>query len=270
MPPAIAGPIIRPRLNDAELRATALVSVSRPTISLTNACRAGVSNAAAVPKTKAMHVDVPRLGDAGDGEDAEHRGGRRHDDLRHHHHRALGEAIGDHAGDRREQQDRQELQPGRQAEGAGAAGEGEHEPVLGDALHPRARCWRPASRRRTAGSCGSAARRTWTSRFAGHAVEKWRDRAQQVDVRRVEVGEVQGQPGVAAPAVLVEHCPGLSVRPTTTWRPSVSWAARVTRPASWRQLTVRVIDGGLTFSIAASSPMVRLPYGRACRARRAG
>ena len=53
-PPATAGPIIRPRLNEAELRATALVSVSRPTISLTNAWRAGVSNAAAVPNAKAM------------------------------------------------------------------------------------------------------------------------------------------------------------------------------------------------------------------------
>ena len=53
-PPATAGPIIRPRLNEAELRATALVSLSRPTISLTNACRAGASNAAPVPKAKAI------------------------------------------------------------------------------------------------------------------------------------------------------------------------------------------------------------------------
>ena len=53
-PPATAGPIIRPRLNEAELRATALVSVLAATISLTNACRAGASNAAAVPKAKAI------------------------------------------------------------------------------------------------------------------------------------------------------------------------------------------------------------------------
>ena len=39
---------------------------------------------------------------------------------------------------RGEQQDRQELQAGRDAERPGAAGEREDQPVLGDALHPRA------------------------------------------------------------------------------------------------------------------------------------
>ena len=81
-------------------------------------------------------VHMPGLGDSGDRQDTEKGGSRRHGDLRHHHHRSLGEAIGEDTGDRGEQQDRQELQTGRQAEGAGTAGEGEHEPVLGDALHP--------------------------------------------------------------------------------------------------------------------------------------
>jgi hypothetical protein len=51
--PATAGPIIRARLNDAEFRPTALASWSVSTISLTNVCRAGVSNAVAAPKAKA-------------------------------------------------------------------------------------------------------------------------------------------------------------------------------------------------------------------------
>ena len=49
--PASAGPIIRARLNDAELRPTALARSGRSTISLTNAWRAGTSSALAVPKT---------------------------------------------------------------------------------------------------------------------------------------------------------------------------------------------------------------------------
>ena len=52
-------------------------------------------------------------------------------------------------------------------------------------------------------------RRTWISRFAGHAVEKWRDRAEQITFAGFELGEMEGEPGVAAPAVLVEHRPGL-------------------------------------------------------------
>jgi hypothetical protein len=52
-PPAAAGPMIRARLNDAELRPTALETWSGPTISDTNACRLGPSNAVPVPNTKA-------------------------------------------------------------------------------------------------------------------------------------------------------------------------------------------------------------------------
>jgi MFS family permease len=53
MRPATAGPIIRARLNDAELRPTALVRSSGPTISLTNDWRAGASKADPMPNTKA-------------------------------------------------------------------------------------------------------------------------------------------------------------------------------------------------------------------------
>ena len=53
-PPASAGPIMRARLNDAEFSPTALGSWSCPTISFTNACRAGASNAVPMPNTKAI------------------------------------------------------------------------------------------------------------------------------------------------------------------------------------------------------------------------
>ena len=51
--PASAGPIIRARLNAAALSPTALASWSRSTISLTNAWRAGASNAVPVPNRNA-------------------------------------------------------------------------------------------------------------------------------------------------------------------------------------------------------------------------
>ena len=52
--PASAGPTIRAVLKPAELRPTALVTSSGPTISETNAWRAGASNAAPMPKAKAI------------------------------------------------------------------------------------------------------------------------------------------------------------------------------------------------------------------------
>ena len=129
---------MRARLNDAEFRPTALARRSRSTISLTNAWRAGTSNAAPAPNTKAMHVDVPRATDSGDGEHAEQGGGGAHGHLGDDEDAPLRVAVGETPGDGRQQHDRQELEPGGDAEGAGAAGEREHEPVLGDALHPRA------------------------------------------------------------------------------------------------------------------------------------
>ena len=50
-PPAIAGPMIRLVCTTTELSATAFITRSRPTISLTNACRAGLSNARTEPRT---------------------------------------------------------------------------------------------------------------------------------------------------------------------------------------------------------------------------
>ncbi len=44
---------MRAELNDAELRPTALARSSLPTISTTNDCRAGASNAVPMPNTNA-------------------------------------------------------------------------------------------------------------------------------------------------------------------------------------------------------------------------
>ncbi len=52
--PAMAGPRMRAALKAAELRPTALVRSSWPTISETNAWRAGPSNAAPMPKRNAI------------------------------------------------------------------------------------------------------------------------------------------------------------------------------------------------------------------------
>ncbi len=54
--PATAGPAVRATLNIVELRAMALVRSSLPTISTTNACRAGTSSARPTPKMKASAI----------------------------------------------------------------------------------------------------------------------------------------------------------------------------------------------------------------------
>ena len=51
--PAIAGPTMRAPLNIAELNATALLMSSRPTISIENAWRTGMSTAFATPSRTA-------------------------------------------------------------------------------------------------------------------------------------------------------------------------------------------------------------------------
>ena len=52
--PATPGPMSRPRLNDAELSATAFASFSLGTISETNAWRVGLSMAVVMPWRRAM------------------------------------------------------------------------------------------------------------------------------------------------------------------------------------------------------------------------
>ena len=67
------GPMMRPALNDAELRPTALGRSSALTSSQTNDCRTGASKAVADAEEQRDHVDVPLLGEAGHREDAEQR-----------------------------------------------------------------------------------------------------------------------------------------------------------------------------------------------------
>ena len=104
-------------LNDAELRPTALVRSSGPTISLTNDWRAGASKADAdaedeAPARRRARSARRRSRRAAPSSSAVH-GHARLGDLQQP---PLGEAVGDQAGVRREQQDRQELQAGGDAE----------------------------------------------------------------------------------------------------------------------------------------------------------
>ncbi len=91
------------------------------------------------PEHEGQDVDVPDLHRAGDRQDAQHHRGGGHADVRHLEQAALGDPVGDDAGERRQQQDREELQPGRDADrGRAVGGQQQHQPVLGDALHPGA------------------------------------------------------------------------------------------------------------------------------------
>ncbi len=81
-------------------------------------------------------VDVPDLHMAAQREHGEGEAGEAHRGLGDQQQRALGEAVGDDAAVEPEEQHRQELQRGGDADGGGGAGEAEHQPVLGDALHP--------------------------------------------------------------------------------------------------------------------------------------
>ena len=56
--PATAGPAMRAMLNIAEFRATALPTSSRPTISITKACRVGMSMAFVTPRRKARRKTI--------------------------------------------------------------------------------------------------------------------------------------------------------------------------------------------------------------------
>ena len=121
------------------LSATAFGRSSRPTSSVTNAWRAGVSIAAPMPEisastytcqswTLSVITSRPRISDD-----------TRHDRLRDRQQDPLREAVGQHAGERRDEQERQELQAGGEAEPDAAGAEvGDHEPVLRDPLHPGA------------------------------------------------------------------------------------------------------------------------------------
>lgn len=84
-------------------------------------------------------VDVPDLHVPAQREPGEGQAGEAHGGLGEQQQLALGEAVGDDTAVEPEEQHRQELQRGGDADRGGRAGEAEHQPVLGDALHPGAR-----------------------------------------------------------------------------------------------------------------------------------
>ena len=110
-------------------------------------------------------VDVPDLGRARDGEEAEHRGGQRHAEVGQLEQPLLGHPVGDQPGERGEQQEGQELQAGGDPErgGAGAAGELRGRASPGRRAASRCRCWTPRRRRRSGGSWGWPGSGTWDS-----------------------------------------------------------------------------------------------------------
>ena len=81
-------------------------------------------------------VDHQRRDDVGGGQQPERDRRHDHQQLRDHQQPALVVAVGDDAAHRAEEEDRQELQPGGEADRRAAAGELHDEPHLGDRLHP--------------------------------------------------------------------------------------------------------------------------------------
>ena len=203
--PARPGPRIRARLKAAELRPTALVTSSLVDhLGDERLAGRGVEGRADAEDER-QQVDVPDLDDAGHGDQAEHQRGAGHHRLGDLEQPALGEAVGDHAGVRREQQHGQELEAGGDAERrAAAAGELEHQPVLGDALHPGAGVADDAAggvlavvgvvQRLERGTQG------W-SVLPREVVEDRGGLPQHGALLGRELGEPAGEPGVAAGAV---------------------------------------------------------------------
>ena len=143
--------------------------------------------------------DVPDRDDAGEVEHAERDRDQAHERLGEDQQLALGVAVGEHPAPRAEEQHRQELQPGGDAErDAVVVGELDDQPVLGDALHPGAdvrdhapgvvdavvavaqRAERRAHRRVSRSITGAAARRTSRSSWVSSASR----RASQASRRR--------------------------------------------------------------------------------------
>ena len=138
VPPARSGPSMRATLNWIEFNAIALVRSCLPTSEGISDWYAGPPNACAVPvikeSSRMCHTSTtPEI--------HEHRedggGGELHPLRGHQREPAIG-AIGDDPADEREQHDRQLLQKRVEPEVEGGRRQREHQPVLGEALHPGA------------------------------------------------------------------------------------------------------------------------------------
>jgi hypothetical protein len=133
----MAGPIIRAALKEVEFSATALDRSASPTSSATKVARRRVERGDAAEQ-KRERVDVPQLHQSADGEDTEAEGESAHRRLGADQQLSPVEMIGRKTGQRQQQQMGSELQRHHNAHGGGVVvGElGEHQPTLGDALHP--------------------------------------------------------------------------------------------------------------------------------------
>ena len=91
------------------------------------------------PEGERERVDLPDADGSGQRQHAQDERQPAHDRLSDHQDPPLGVAVGDHSAPQAEQQERQELQSGGDAErGAAVVGELQHQPVLRYPLHPAA------------------------------------------------------------------------------------------------------------------------------------
>ena len=134
--PASAGPVMRDVWIRTLWSPTALTTRSDPTISITKLWRAGMSTASTNPRARTsaitIHAAMSPVAERANRVSA----GHRHQRLGHEQQLALGHRVGDEAAPGSGEQHRQELERGGQADGEGAAREGQHQPHLGDDLHP--------------------------------------------------------------------------------------------------------------------------------------
>ena len=134
--PATAGPMARATLTMTEFRVTALASWSRPTISTMKVCRVGLSTMLIRPRSDRHQVQLPELEVTGEVEPGQNQGLQPGEGLGPEQYAVLPEAVGEGPADRPEQQDRQGLYGHDEADLESGLGQGEHQPGLGDALHP--------------------------------------------------------------------------------------------------------------------------------------
>ena len=143
---------------------------------------------------------------------------------------------------------------------AGAAGELEDQPVLGDALHPGAGVGDDTAggEQPVVADPQGAERRAQALRC--QPLEERGGRAQQVALLGGELARRWASQASRRRRSSARTARPWSVSSTRTWRPSVACGRRAAYPLLEPGRTVRVIDGGWTFSCAASSPTVRSPY----------
>ena len=140
------------------------------------------------------------------GEQAEDQRGHGHAEVGHLQQPSLGDPVGDHAGERREQQERQELETGGDADGGAAvAGQLEDQPVLGDPLHPGADVRHDAAGGVPAvvrvGEGAERGAQVVGISPSGRAFEDGGGLAEHGPLVGGQLAQALGQPGVAAGAV---------------------------------------------------------------------